>query len=132
MKLITRDTDYAVRAICAIAKKDKKRVSVSELVQELNMPRPFLRRLLQQLSRRKILDSFKGLGGGFTLAKPADKIYLKELMKIFQGSFKINECFLQKKACPNIKECPLRKKIDSIQLKVSEELNDVTIASLTQ
>ena len=41
MKLITRDTDYAVRAIAFIAESEKEMVSTDELVKELKIPRPF-------------------------------------------------------------------------------------------
>lgn len=62
MKLITRDTDYALRAVCFIA-RDKERVtSASELVKNLSIPQPFLRKLLQILSRGRILRSHKGQG----------------------------------------------------------------------
>jgi Rrf2 family protein len=130
MKLITRDTDYALRSVCFIAKHNKKLVSASELVEELNIPKPFLRRLLQQLGRSGILKSFKGQGGGFSLGKPASKIYLTELMRVFQGPIKINECFLNRKLCPNTATCMLKKKIDSLEKNVVNELDKVTVASL--
>ena len=63
MKLITRDTDYALRAICYIAKQEKI-VSVNELVKVLGVPRPFMRKILQRLSQEKILVSYKGEGRG--------------------------------------------------------------------
>ena len=55
MKLITRDTDYAIRALCFIARFKKKIVSVSELVKVLKIPRPFLRKILQTLNKKRIL-----------------------------------------------------------------------------
>jgi Rrf2 family protein len=130
MKLITRDTDYALRSVCFIAKNDKKLVSVSELVAELKIPKPFLRRLLQQLGRSGILVSFKGQGGGFRLGRPAAEIYLTQLMRVFQGPLKINECFLNRKLCPNTATCMLKKKIDVLEKNVVDELSKVTIASL--
>ncbi len=130
MKLITRDTDYALRALCFIAKQDKKVVSVRELVKVLKVPRPFLRRLLQQLAKNRILISSKGQGGGFSLGLPAGSIYLTDLMRIFQGPLKINECFLKKKICPNIKVCRLKKKIDEIEKMVIGELRSINIAGI--
>jgi Rrf2 family protein len=130
MKLITRNTDYALRAVCFIAKKKTKIVTVSELVRELKMPRPFLRKLLQLLNKKGILKSYKGQGGGFLLAKPVNKIFLVDLIKIFQGPFKLTECFFKKMSCPNIKTCALRKKIAIIEDHVISELKPITIASL--
>ena len=62
MKLITRDTDYAIRALCFIA-KEQDTISVAQLVNRMRMPRSFLRKLLQVLSSKGILVSIKGKGG---------------------------------------------------------------------
>jgi len=130
VKLITRDTDYALRAVCFIAKNKDKIVSVSTLVKELKIPKPFLRKLLQVLSKRRLLRSQRGLGGGFLLARPGDKIFLMDLMRIFQGGLRLNECFFKKMPCPNLRTCALRKKIDKIEAYVIRELKAITIQSL--
>ncbi|RJP29574.1 MAG: Rrf2 family transcriptional regulator [Candidatus Omnitrophota bacterium] len=130
MKLLTRDTDYAVRALCFIARMDNKVVPVPELVRELDVPRPFLRKILQILHKKGILYSFKGKGGGFSLAKPPDKILITDLIKIFQNSLKLNECILKKRICPNKGACSLRRKIDGIEKIVAKELSSITVKSL--
>jgi Rrf2 family protein len=130
MKLITRDTDYALRALCFISRQKNRTVSVSELVKELKIPRPFLRKILQQLNKKKILISHKGQSGGFTLARPAEKIYLVDLINVFQGPFELNECFFKKMRCPAVKTCALRKKIDVMENYILAELRSITIASL--
>lgn len=130
MKLITRDTDYAVRALVFISKAKEGKVSVSQLVKELKMPRPFLRKILQILHKKRILKAAKGYGGGFRLAKRADEIYLLDLMKIFQRKLRINQCIFKKKICPDIKRCKLKKKIDRIQDYVISELKTITIRDI--
>ena len=130
MKLITRDTDYALRAICFISTHKDKVTSVSDLVEALKIPRPFLRKLLQKLNREGILKSYKGQGGGFVLAKPPQKIYLVDLIKVFQGPFQLNECFFKKVKCPNMKTCALRKRIEIMENYIASELHSITIASL--
>lgn len=130
MKLITRNTDYALRAVCFIAKNKFRTVSATELVNKLSIPRPFLRKVLQVLNKKKVLKSSKGKGGGFSLARPANKIYLADLMKIFQGRFNLNECYFKKLICPNTKVCPLKKKIQKIENYVKKELGIITIGSL--
>lgn len=132
MKLITRDTDYAVRAVSFIAASKKEVVSAAELQKNLKIPRPFLRKILQILNKQGLLRSYKGRGGGFTLARPAKRIALTDLIKIFQGSLRLNECAFVKKVCPNMRTCQLRKKIDSIERYVISELRSVSIASLSK
>ncbi|MFC2149614.1 RrF2 family transcriptional regulator [Candidatus Auribacterota bacterium] len=130
MKLITRDTDYAVRALCYIATSDKDKVSATELVKELKIPRPFMRKILQILNKEGILRSFKGLGGGFVLAREPKNISLVDLIKAFQESFDVNECTFKKSLCPNTKECELKKRIDNIKTYINEELKNITIGLL--
>lgn len=130
MKLITRHTDYAVRALCFIANRPEDIISVDDLVKGLKMPRPFLRKILQVLNRNGILHSYKGKGGGFKIAVPVERISIVDLIEIFQGALKINECFFKKRRCPNINICKLRKKIDGIEKNVLAELQSITIADL--
>ena len=130
MKLITRDTDYALRALLFIANHEDRLVSVTELVNELKIPRPFLRKLLQDLNKNNILRSYKGFSGGFKLALDPDKIFLIDLMKIFQGEIVLNECIFKKKECPNKPTCRLRAKIRVIEKQVLHQLKPITIGSL--
>ena len=132
MKLITKNTDYAIRALCTMAENnnDKKISSVSELVKELKIPRPFLRKILQILHKEKILNSYKGQGGGFSLAIAPDKIFIVNLIEIFQGPLKLNNCAFIKNICPDVNSCRLRRKIDSIERHVLSELKSTTITSL--
>ncbi len=130
MKLITRDTDYALRALRYIAQNKERIVSATELVEELKIPRPFLRKLLQILNKEGLLESSKGQGGGFRLAYSARKISLVDLIEIFQGELTLNECSFKKLLCPNTKTCLLRKKLDRIEKYVIKELDSITLASL--
>jgi Rrf2 family cysteine metabolism transcriptional repressor len=130
MKLITRDTDYAARALFFIAKRNGRMVSVAELVKELKIPRPFLRKILQKLNKRRILVSARGQGGGFLLARAPKEIFLPDLIEVFQGPLKLNECIFKKRICPNKNTCALRQRISGIERYVFSKLNATSIASL--
>ncbi len=130
MKLITRNTDYAVRALCCIAEQKQEVISADRLVKSLDMPRPFLRKILQTLTKAGLLNSSKGKDGGFTLALSPGEITLTDVMKIFQGPIKLNECTFKKNICPYINDCLLKKKIDEIEKEVIAKLKAITIASI--
>ncbi len=129
MKLITRDADYAVKAISLIA-KEKRSFNVNELVSRLGMPRAFLRRILQKLSAGGILMSSKGKNGGFLLARSSGSIRVSDIITVFQGKISMNECMFKKKLCPNRSTCPLRKEILKIEKHVVARLNGITIKTL--
>ena len=130
MKLITRDTDYALRAVCYIAKTKNKLVTASELVDKLEIPRPFLRKILQTLSKAGILRSSKGKNGGFVLIVPPKKIMLMDLINIFQGVIKLNECFFKKELCPKKDECSLRKIISGLEKDMFNKLKKISLFTL--
>ena len=130
MKLITRNTDYAVKALSHICTNKDRIISVADLVEELNIPRPFLRRILQVLNKKKVLKSFRGRAGGFMLAYPPEKIFLVDLIETFQGPFMINKCIFRNGVCPDRDNCLLKSKIDDIEQNIVRELKSITLASL--
>ncbi len=130
MKLLTRDTDYAIMALRFIAQSKKEKVTVAELVKELDIPKPFLRKILQILNQRKLLKSYKGQAGGFSLAKTEKKINLVDLIEIFQGEIEFANCIFKNYVCPQLATCKVKEKMDNIQEYVIAELKSVTLDSL--
>ena len=112
--LITRSTDYAVRALKYLAEKDKE-ASAAELTKELKIPWPFMRKIMQLLGKNGFVESRKGPGGGFILLKKPEEILLIELIKLFQGPVCLNQCVFKKKVCSNRSTCFLSKKLGEIE-----------------
>lgn len=132
MKLIRKDTDYAIKALCFIARRKNEVVSVKELVRCLNIPKPFLRKLLQVLNKEKLLKSYKGVGGGFKMAVTPDKISLVRLINIFQGPITLSEHKLKKRVCPGARGCFLKKNLDLIEKDINDRLSIITIKTLIE
>lgn len=132
MRLLTREADYAVRALCLISGKKKGMVSVKDLVDELGIPRPFLRKILQILNKEGILNSYRGKGGGFSLALEPHKIFLSDIAEIFQGKLRFIECRRGKRRCPEVRMCILKEEIDSLEKYVISKLRAITIAFLSE
>lgn len=130
MKLITRDTDYAVRALSYIAASKEETVTVNAMGEALDMPHAFLRKILQTLNREGLLQSYKGKSGGFALAVHPDKITLVGLIEIFQGPFQLSEHVFKGKTCRLMNTCRLKKRLDKIEERTVRELKTITIASL--
>lgn len=127
MKLITRDVDYAMRAIACMAGCGDRVVTVSELSASLKIPKPFLRKILQVLNSKKILRSYKGKRGGFYLAGPTAGISLLDIIKIFQGDFRLNDHFFRGGTCPNFNACALRKELDVVEEQVAGSLDKIML-----
>lgn len=136
MRFITRDTDYALRALMfmsrALRQKNKKRVTVDDIVASEKLPKVFLRRILQRLAAKKVLLSYKGKSGGFSFLLPPEKISLVNIIGIFQGKVDLTNCFLKGRICPNRGACSIRKKMRVINSGVIRELAGINIESLSR
>ncbi len=130
MKLITRDTDYAIRAVSFIAGAGDKLVTAADLHKALAIPHPFLRKILQSLGRAKILKSCRGKGGGFCLTSRPERISVMDIVETFHGKLKLYECFFRKKKCRRARTCKLRKRLNVIEKHALSELRAINIASI--
>ena len=129
--LITRKTEYAIRALRSLADDGRRKVAVSQLSRELEIPRPYLRGILQTLRKKGLLYSYRGRGGGFKLARPASEIRVVDLVRIFQGPVTFDRCVFKKRVCPDIQRCVLREEIKSMEREIAGRLSSITIESLS-
>lgn len=130
MKLITKKTDYAIRVLLFMSKNNGHKFTANQLSKKLEIPWSFLRGVLQILNKHGILTSYKGKAGGFKLNISSGKIYIRDLIKIFQGNIELNQCFIKQDLCPDIETCVLREKIEEIENYIDRQLDLLNIKSL--
>ncbi|MBU0571177.1 MAG: Rrf2 family transcriptional regulator [Candidatus Omnitrophica bacterium] len=130
MKMITRDTDYAIRALSYMVASGGDTATVSALSKKLGIPRAYLRNILQRLGREGLLESTRGKGGGFSLVRDPKKITVFSLMEIFQGEFQLSDHIFRGKICPEVKVCSLKMKLDLIENRLIKELRSISIRSI--
>lgn len=106
---ITRQADYAIRAVLYISKLNgSERASTSQIAQEQRIPPSFLAKIISQLSIAGLLQTSRGARGGVTLAKSAEEITLLDVVEAIDGPIALNECVSDQDACSFGDECPLR------------------------
>ncbi|HSG24543.1 MAG TPA: Rrf2 family transcriptional regulator [Anaerolineales bacterium] len=105
---ITRQADYAIRAILYLAQlgPDEK-ASTSQIAEEKDIPLSFLAKIIAQLSVAGLLQTMRGARGGVTLARPAKDINLLEVVEAIDGPIQINECVNDSYQCSQ-HGCPMR------------------------
>lgn len=105
---ITRQADYAVRAIMYLAQiGSEKKAATSQIAEEQDIPLSFLAKIIAQLSVAGLLQTMRGARGGVALARNPDDISLLEVVEAIDGPIKLNECVNGSYEC-QIKDCPLR------------------------
>lgn len=99
--MLSNTSKYAIRAVIYLAVNTNKdqRVGIKKIADELDIPAPFLGKILQVLVRRKILSSTKGPNGGFGIGKKPDKITLYEIIIEMEGPDLFESCLLGAGSC---------------------------------
>lgn len=130
MRLITRESDYGIAALVTLAKKNGSTASAAELAKELGIPGAFLRRILQRLGRHGMIRSRRGIGGGFELAMPPQKIVVGDIVVALQGPLRLSDCDIREAVCAGYGRCVLRRKLKEIEVRLVSELMSISITSL--
>lgn len=106
---ITRQADYAVRAVLYLSRKgNTQRSATSTVAQEQHIPPSFLAKIISQLSIAGLLHTSRGARGGVTLAREPRDITLLEVIEAIDGPIQLNECAGENGSCTYDDECPLR------------------------
>ena len=130
MKVLTKKTDYAIRALLMLGAKRGSYLSAKAIAVEQQMPYQFLRGLLQEMIRHNLIVSKEGVKGGFMLERDPDEIRVRKLIEIFQWAVQVSECVFRKQICANRSRCVLRHEIMRIEEVVNSEFEQVTIGKL--
>jgi Rrf2 family protein len=106
---ITRQADYAVRAVLYLARLGQnERAATSQVAQEQNIPPSFLAKIISQLSIAGLLHTSRGARGGVTLAREPAEISLFEVIEAIDGPILLNECVGEASTCSFDDNCPLK------------------------
>jgi len=106
---ITRQADYAVRAVLHLARAgNAERSATSAVAKEQNIPPSFLAKIISQLSIAGLLHTSRGARGGVTLARDPKEITLLEVIEAIDGPIQLNECVQGEGVCSYEDACPIR------------------------
>jgi Rrf2 family protein len=106
---ITRQADYAVRAVLYLAQLGSdRRAATSQIAQEQQIPPSFLAKIVSQLSVAGLLQTSRGARGGVSLAKSAEEISLLDVVEAIDGPIMLNECVTDNGACSFGEDCPMK------------------------
>ena len=134
MGVFSKTCEYAIRAVFFIAHKTASggRVGIKEVAAGIDSPEPFLAKILQDLSRKGIVQSAKGPNGGFYLDADALKRPLTDIVEAVDGNALFTGCALGLKQCSEVKPCPLHGQFKIIRSEIHELLETTKIGKFNQ
>ncbi len=129
--LFSRQCEYALQAVLFMAlKRGEATTSIRELTERLHTPYFFMAKILQDLSRKGLLTSYKGPAGGFTLAKAPKEIMLFEIVEAIDGQELMHECVLGFPECSSENPCALHEHWAKSREAIYDVLTKKTIAQM--
>ena len=134
MKLSLRG-EYALRALLVLGLNYKQSVvRIQTISQQQNIPKRFLEQILNDLKSAGVVESRRGVAGGYRLARPPEDISLASVIRHLEGALApiscVSERFYEKCSCPNEARCAIRSVMKEVRDAVVNIIEKLTVADL--
>ncbi len=132
--MFSKSCKYAIRAVLylAVHSMEEKKFGVKEIAEALDIPKPFLAKLLQQLSRQGLIASSKGPSGGFYLNDENKEAPLRQVIEAIDGPEIFSSCILGLPVCSSDNPCPLHSKAITYREGLLKLVDDQSIQDLAK
>ena len=134
MKLSLRG-EYALRALLVLGLNYKQSVlRIQSISQQQNIPKRFLEQILNDLKSAGVVESKRGVAGGYRLARPPEEISLATVIRHIEGALApvscVSEQFYEKCSCPDEARCAIRSVMKEARDAVVKVVERLTVADL--
>jgi Rrf2 family nitric oxide-sensitive transcriptional repressor len=127
--MISQTTEYALRAVVWLASYPDRSLTAHQIAEATRVPAGYLAKILQGLSRAGLLSSQRGLGGGFRLARPADRLSIWQVVQAVDPISRITTCPMGFELHAG-RLCALHQRLDEAIARLEKHFSRCTIASL--
>jgi Rrf2 family protein len=136
MKLSLRG-EYALRALLVLGLNyEKPVVRIQAISDHQNIPKRFLEQILNDLKSAGIVQSRRGVAGGYRLAKPPEEVTVAAVVRHIEGALApvscVSERFYQKCSCPDESRCAIRSVMKEIREAIVKIAERVTVAEMCE
>jgi Rrf2 family protein len=127
--MISQTAEYALRAMVYLADQGDVPCTTAQIAEGTQVPAGYLAKVIQSLSRARIVNAQRGPNGGFTPAKPPQDLTILEVINAVDPIRRFRECPLKlAHHAPHL--CPLHRKLDDMAGIVEREFGGTTLANL--
>jgi Rrf2 family transcriptional regulator, nitric oxide-sensitive transcriptional repressor len=127
--MISQTVEYALRAAVQLASVAPKSSTTAELAVVTQVPPAYLAKVLQALVKAGIVDSQRGASGGVSLARPAEKLTILDIVNATDPIRRIKSCPLELKS-HGTRLCPLHRRLENAMAQVESAYRETTLAEL--
>lgn len=131
--MFSRSAGYAIQALTYLAAQPPgKLTGAREIAEEAQIPVPFLWKILRNLSQKKLVRSFKGVRGGYELARAAEKISVTQVLAASPDARHADYCVLGLDQCNESAPCPLHESWKTVRSQIDDLLKETSLADLAR
>lgn len=132
--MLSKSSEYAIRAMVSVQLQnwEGRRPGVEDVAKHIEAPVAFTAKILQPLTRHKLLHSAKGRGGGFFFSNEELEVTLFEVIKVIEGEGIFHRCGFGMKNCSDDNPCPLHHKYKEVRDQFESIVKNATVQSLAE
>ena len=132
MLRVSRLTDYATVVMTTIAAQPDAVLSTTQIAEAAHLELPTVSKLLKSLGQAGLVNSFRGVNGGYRLARPAQAISLAQIVEAMEGPIGVTECSVAAGQCEREAHCGVRHSWQQVSGVVGGALRAVSLADMLQ
>jgi FeS assembly SUF system regulator len=129
---VSRLTDYATVVMTCIAAHPGDVLSTAQIAEEAHLELPTVSKLLKSLGHAGLVDSFRGVNGGYRLARPASDISMADIVEAMEGPLGMTECSMSDGQCEREKQCGVRGSWQRINSVLDNALRSMSLADMSR
>jgi FeS assembly SUF system regulator len=127
---VSRLTDYATVVMTCIAAHPDDVLSTAQIAEEAHLELPTVSKLLKSLGHAGLVESFRGVNGGYRLARSASNISVADIVEAMEGPLGMTECSLSDGHCEREKQCSVRGSWQRINSVLDNALRSMSLADM--
>lgn len=130
--MFSNSTKYAIKSVLYLAlnSNDKKRVVIKEISESINVPQAYIAKILQELSKLKVISSVRGPKGGFYLSEENRNQPCINVLIALNGVDRLTSCLLSLEKCDENCPCPLHEIANPLRHELFQNFSQNSIADL--
>jgi len=130
--IYSKPCEYAIRALSHLAANSGATARADEIARAEGVPLPILAKILQELVRKGLLESQRGPGGGFRMARRPELITLRDVVAAIDGLDQFLECAVGLERCSDDSPCPLHDQWKPVRARLMEFLETTTLDAMAR
>jgi Rrf2 family protein len=134
--MLSMKAKYALRALMVMSQNEKKMLSSKVIAEKANAPSKFLDNILQELRHHGVVDSTRGIFGGYFLVRPAEDLSLGDIVRMIDGMLAPVPCasvtaYRRCDDCEDEATCKIRYVMLGVREAISNVLDTISLKALT-